>query len=213
MVSNMRKIDDQVKTLIDNINKLQNEIQTYHKGAAAFELSSIALADLTKAQKELSTTLSTELKKLEEIDTVKIIKQIDQVVGKLGETRNEIKAATNEVIVYEGEMKDTLREVAKYKDEVRETAQELTSYKNDFQEIKEQISALDKQNKDAIRQLNKVATEIKAARIEMASKDEILELKEQNKSLTKQNKDILKQLAGLSELLENTANKKRRWFS
>ena len=105
MASDIKNIDDQVKTLVSNIKKLQDEIKTYQSGYKAFETASAALESLAKTQSGLSDSLADSLKMLEKVDAVAIMKRIDENTDKLSSATTSIEKLAKDMNI-KGEIAD-----------------------------------------------------------------------------------------------------------
>ena len=97
MATDIKYIDKQVSELISNIQKLQTEIKTYQSGYVAFEKSSAALELATQSQREISNILADSLKSLKEVDTVKLVNQIDKTANKLADVATSIEKLAQEM--------------------------------------------------------------------------------------------------------------------
>lgn len=90
MASDVKSIDEQVRTLVGNINKLQAEIKKYQSGYEAFqgassslETASYALSDLAKKQANLVDALAKTAKDLEKVEVGQLVKQNEKILKKL----------------------------------------------------------------------------------------------------------------------------------
>ena len=131
MASDIRSIDDQVKTLVENIKRLQEEIKTYQSGYKAFETASAALESLAKAQNGLTDSVASSMKELEKIDTVVIMKKIDETAEKLEKT-----AATIEKLSKELDSKEEIVALQKQNTKILERLEALDARLNEGVSVK-----------------------------------------------------------------------------